>query len=308
MHNTQSNAGVQAPKTPLRVVDADYYRTPPDDYRAEHELLGTILVNNESFGCVSDFLLPEHFAEPLHQRIYEIASGLIRAGKVASPVTITPLVPEQVIGQGINISLYLARLASEATTINAEEYGRMVQNLSIRRDLAGIGQRGPANTKRFPVVSIRDIEIGQEPQFLIGSLLASTGLAVVFGLPKCGKSFLVADAMFHVALGRQWAGCDVDAGAVAYVSSEGVSGLRRRFVAMRQHYGVEGQDVAFGFVSVMPNLGTMDGDAQADRLDPPVGGAVRCSTASGCHRHASARHEGRRREQGRRYEHPGRKC
>jgi len=102
------------------------------------------------------------------------------------------------------------------------------------------GDRAP-ETQSFPICSIDDIDIGTEPPWMIDRIAPARGLGVVFGLPKCFKSFLLSDALFHVCLGRQWAGRDVLQGAVAYVSSEGISGLRRRFVAMRRHYGVEGK-------------------------------------------------------------------
>ena len=42
---------------------------------------------------------------------------------------------------GLTVAQYLARLAAEATTIiNAEDYGRTVYDLSIRRDLIAIGE------------------------------------------------------------------------------------------------------------------------------------------------------------------------
>jgi DnaB-like helicase N terminal domain len=63
-------------------------RTAPHKIEAEQALLGAILVNNEVFYRVSDFLEPKHFLEGIHQRIYEIAGDLIRAGKLATPVTL----------------------------------------------------------------------------------------------------------------------------------------------------------------------------------------------------------------------------
>ena len=48
----------------------------PHNIEAEQALLGAILVNNEAFYRVSDFLEPRHFFEPLHQKIYEVASDL----------------------------------------------------------------------------------------------------------------------------------------------------------------------------------------------------------------------------------------
>ncbi len=63
-------------------------RAPPQNIEAEQALLGAILVNNDAFDRVSDFLKPDHFSEELHRRIYEVAAQLIRAGKIATPVTL----------------------------------------------------------------------------------------------------------------------------------------------------------------------------------------------------------------------------
>ena len=67
---------------------APTYRSAPHNIEAEQALLGAILVNNEALYRVSDFLEPEHFFEPIHQKIYELARDLIRAGKIATPVTL----------------------------------------------------------------------------------------------------------------------------------------------------------------------------------------------------------------------------
>ncbi len=114
---------------------------PPHNIEAEQALLGAILVNNEAFYRVSDFLEPKHFLETIHQRIFELAGGLIRAGKLATPVTLKTFLPIDLDIAGLTINQYLARLAAEATTIiNAEDYGRTVYDLSIRRDLITIGE------------------------------------------------------------------------------------------------------------------------------------------------------------------------
>ena len=44
------------------------YRAAPHNIEAEQALLGAILVNNEAFYRVSDFLEPQHFFEPIHQQ------------------------------------------------------------------------------------------------------------------------------------------------------------------------------------------------------------------------------------------------
>jgi replicative DNA helicase len=117
------------------------YRTAPHNIEAEQALLGAILVNNEAFYRVSDFLTPEHFFEPLHQKLFELAASLIRAGKVATPVTLKTFLPADLDVAGLTASQYLARLAAEATTvINAEDYGRTIYDLAIRRSLIVIGE------------------------------------------------------------------------------------------------------------------------------------------------------------------------
>jgi replicative DNA helicase len=117
------------------------YRAAPHNIEAEQALLGAILVNNEAFYRVSDFLEPKHFFEPIHQHIFQIARDLIRAGKIATPITLKTFLDANIDIGGLNVSQYLARLAAEATTIiNAEDYGHTIYDLSIRRDLIQVGE------------------------------------------------------------------------------------------------------------------------------------------------------------------------
>jgi replicative DNA helicase len=117
------------------------FRTAPHNIEAEQSLLGAILVNNDAFYRVSDFLEPKHFFEPIHQTIFETAGSLIRMGKVATPVTLKTFLPADTDIGGMTVSQYLARLAAEATTIiNAQDYGRTIYELSLRRDLIRIGE------------------------------------------------------------------------------------------------------------------------------------------------------------------------
>src|ERR1700734_1828448 len=134
MAQIDSIARKQAPAEPS-------FRIAPHNIEAEQALLGAILVNNEAFYRVSDFLEPKHFFEPIHQRIFELAGGLIRANKLATPVTLKTFLPPDADIAGLSVNQYLARLAAEATTIiNAQDYGRTIYDLSIRRDLILIGE------------------------------------------------------------------------------------------------------------------------------------------------------------------------
>ncbi|MBS9477959.1 replicative DNA helicase [Ancylobacter radicis] len=131
---------LDSPARPSAASETNF-RSAPHNIEAEQALLGAILVNNEAFYRVSDFLEPRHFFEPIHVSIYETTSALIRAGKVATPVTLKTFLPADFDVGGMTPSHYLARLAAEATTIiNAEDYGRTIYDLSVRRDLIAIGE------------------------------------------------------------------------------------------------------------------------------------------------------------------------
>src|SRR5438309_8808064 len=96
---------------------APLYRSAPHNIEAEQGLLGAILVNNDAFYRVSDFLEPTHFFEPIHRQIFETASGLIRLSKLATPVTLKTFLPADLDLGGMTVAQYLARLAAEATTV-----------------------------------------------------------------------------------------------------------------------------------------------------------------------------------------------
>ena len=78
----------------LRPEDDKSFRLAPHNVEAEQALLGAILVNNEAYYRVSDFLIPEHFYEPVHRTIYEVLQKIIRAGKTATPITAKTYLPE----------------------------------------------------------------------------------------------------------------------------------------------------------------------------------------------------------------------
>src|SRR5258708_2663832 len=115
------------------------FRSAPHNVEVEQALLGAILVNNEAFYRVSDFLKPEHFFEPLHQKIFKDIAALVRVSKSATPITLKTFMPADLDVAGMNASQYLARVAAEATTvINAADYGRIIYDLALRRSLIGV--------------------------------------------------------------------------------------------------------------------------------------------------------------------------
>lgn len=120
----------------------------------------------------------------------------------------------------------------------------------------------PAGDKlpRFPIIPLSAIRPILSGQWLVKRLLPAKGLAVVYGAPGCGKSFLVLHAMLHVASGREWAKCKTTPTAVVYVAAEGQAGFANRVHTAAQRLQLAAE-TPFGLIAVAPNLGTQKGDA-----------------------------------------------
>src|SRR5262245_2057005 len=87
---------------------------------------------------------------------------------------------------------------------------------------------------RFKLRRFDELKIGTERTYLVKGLIPRTGLVVVWGPPKCGKSFWTFDLVLHVALGREYRGRRVQQGPVVYCAFEGGRGYSARAEAFRQ--------------------------------------------------------------------------
>ncbi len=120
--------------------DASTFRQTPHNLEAEQALLGAILVNNDAIEKVQDFLTGNHFINPAHQKIFEACRKLIEKGLIASPVTLKPFFENEDSLSEIGGAEYLARLAGSAVTIiNTTEYGQIIQQMAIKRELISVG-------------------------------------------------------------------------------------------------------------------------------------------------------------------------
>lgn len=86
----------------------------------------------------------------------------------------------------------------------------------------------------FKLVPFNEIIHSREINYVIRGLLPREGLVLVYGPPKCGKSFWVMDMALHVALNWDYRGRKILHGSVVYIACEGVSGVTARVEAFRQ--------------------------------------------------------------------------
>jgi AAA domain len=87
-----------------------------------------------------------------------------------------------------------------------------------------------------------DTGMSTASNYLVKGILPRTGLAVVWGPPKCGKSFSTFDLVVHIALGREYRGRKVQQGVVVYCALEGGGGFGNRIEAWRKQHGNGGED------------------------------------------------------------------
>lgn len=113
----------------------------PHNIEAEQQLLGAILTNNDIFDRVSSLVKAEHFFDPVHQRIFEIAAARIQKNALASPVTLKAFLDDDAGLKELGGPAYLVRLAGAAiSAYAARDYAQMIYDLSVRRELIQLGR------------------------------------------------------------------------------------------------------------------------------------------------------------------------
>jgi replicative DNA helicase len=121
-----------APPPPLGTA----LRQPPVNLEAEQALLGALLVNNKAYDRVGEFLLPEHFADPVHGAIYAAISRRIDGGQLADAVTLRAEFEHSGLLDEVGGVGYLGRLVGAMVgLINAGDYGRAIRDCWLRREL-----------------------------------------------------------------------------------------------------------------------------------------------------------------------------
>jgi hypothetical protein len=119
-----------------------------------------------------------------------------------------------------------------------------------QQDFEPTGYSGRFKLKRFS-----EIKISTARNYLIKELLPREGLVVIWGPPKCGKSFVAFDMAMHIALGREYRGRRVQQATVVYCALEGGGGFSRRIEAWRRKKLDNGHaNIPFHLLDVALNL------------------------------------------------------
>lgn len=96
----------------------------------------------------------------------------------------------------------------------------------------------PPPKKVFRLTRVGELEY-KAPVYIVADLVETECLAMLFGDPGCGKSFIAVDLALSVATGVGFHGRKVLTGPVVYLAGEGHNGLMRRIEAWSKEQKVD---------------------------------------------------------------------
>ena len=148
----------------------------PHNIKAEQNLLGLLLSNNENLNKIGDLLKREYFYLPIHGKIYEGVSKLMDKGLVSDPITIKNYFAKEAIfnESQTNSYKYLLNLVEEAQlNTDIKTIAKSIYDTYLRRKIIDLGEEY--------IIKSREEKIDEEGKDIIEEMehelyiLASSG-------------------------------------------------------------------------------------------------------------------------------------
>lgn len=226
--------------------------------------------------------VPEHELSADHRDLLGELGALLDAAKVEAADAMTAAKVQAVIDlvatyQGLARQAGIEALTRLIGYLPAEERQRLKLGGLCPREAdaaAFLAQcPPPPGAPKFAPKSLADLLAMPPKRWLIEQIVGAGDLAMLYGPPGSGKSFVVIDLIFAGCLGQSFARrFDTSKRlTVAYCAGEGASGLPQRFAAAAEHYGVSALP-SFTFFDAAPQLFTGE---VADAYSASIGEFVR---------------------------------
>ena len=111
-------------------------KVPPHSENAEQSILGALLLDRDAVVAVVEFLMPEHFYLPKHQKIFETIVDLYQEREPVDVVAVTERLKKKRVLTEVGGAGYLVELVNRVpTAAHAEHYGRLVKDSYTKRQL-----------------------------------------------------------------------------------------------------------------------------------------------------------------------------
>ena len=118
---------------------AQIERIPPHSDDAERSVLGSILLDNDIFFKVSEFIDADDFYSKAHREIFTAMIDLYRRDIPIDMLTVTEELSRRKSLEACGGRSYIAELSEVPTTANAVQYARIIQEKSVYRQLISAG-------------------------------------------------------------------------------------------------------------------------------------------------------------------------
>jgi hypothetical protein len=134
-------------------------------------------------------------------------------------------------------------LRDAARTLGQQGYGEqrpLPPRAETQQDQAEPDEEKPSLADRLygKLLTASQLIDLQPPAWLITEILATASLAVLYGKPGSGKSFLALDWALCVAAGAPWDHREVRSGPVLYIAAEGIGGMGVRLRAWTESFRI----------------------------------------------------------------------
>lgn len=116
---------------------------------------------------------------------------------------------------------------------------------SIAPDDAPVTEEDFDRPATFELLDMDALENMPPPSWLIDEMIPDHGLAILYGDPGGGKSFIAIDMGLRLSFGLDWHGTKVKQTGVLYIAGEGARGIGKRVKGWRKHHALEGADAPF---------------------------------------------------------------
>ncbi|CAN7379546.1 AAA family ATPase [Bradyrhizobium sp. LjRoot220] len=225
----------------------------PREYDCERALIGMLAMQPELRAAIEEEATVDHFAEPIHKQWFEaIMSAEVESGKTVSMKTLMDaaggdhLMP---VFEGYTMGRYVATVLADAPM--APDAAHLARTLATQiRSLANregdVEDEFDHDPEPEPFISLfggiafeQLDEPGPEHAHVIDGLITVGDKSVLGGASQSGKSFLAIHMAMCIATAMSFFGRKIlTPGLVIYQAGEGGRGIKKRFRAWRQHFGI----------------------------------------------------------------------
>jgi hypothetical protein len=139
-----------------------------------------------------------------------------------------------VSGNGMHKGWMLPRQVPRTT--RARVRAAVSRHGSAYKRTSSVGRIVADTYEGFQTLDVSAMEKLPPVEWLVDGVLPAGGLAVLYGEPEVGKTFVCVDLSLSLGAGLDWLGVPALAGPVVYVSAEGSAGLPQRIEAWRHEH------------------------------------------------------------------------